>query len=831
MEALVFSSLLGLGYYLNKLRTTATPTSSAQRALDNVSANRSFRQTQQAISDRPSSSTLYDSRFLDAVRSDEVRRATAQAHMAIDPTLRRPRGMPTHHEDAHSEPESDRHPPMIRSSLSDQIMPIEHFTHNNPTPFYRGSPKQNRDAETFTGLVQKFTGTEAQAPKREQAPLFVPQKQDVFGMAADDVRDAYLSTMPKPRNRANETAIPSMIVGRPGIKDGETGDTYYDMRDRVLPKTVDELRTKAQPKATYEGRVLPGAGTTTERMEPSQVFQNRQSTVKELSHDDLFRTTGAFSKERARSVVLMNDTARQDTTREHFGTAAAPVSAARDRQRIPLRATARSTCPTSKNAFGPASSAVRQVTDYGRANIIVYSNERDLTSTRTYQGSVTSAIKAMVAPVVDALRGTKKEQTSTGVEGRAFGNVQPGGAMPPKMTVYDSEDVARTTIKDASLSEAPLLNVRGAAYKLTVYDPEDVARATLKDAGLAEAPIANVRAAVNKSVVYDPEDVTRTTLKQTVIGEAPVANLVGAAHKLTVYDPEDVARTTQKQTLLQDTHGMGSVVGASRKGRVVMNPDDSSRTTGRETLDPEDAVRNVAGRTTGVVYDPDDWEPQTTMKQIVAEAGRGDLVDGNVGRLQNTRGGAYATNDFHAEATHKQYLVDSGVSYGQATQFGNSHASGYLIAPDDIRDTIRQVTSDNDYYGASTTSVNAQMVYDSQRRVNETKELISQGRAPTKTGAKVGTEVGAIGEAVRLDPQRANLNIGDERAPQIQRGVLGLEQQQQQQQQVGTRERLMYDIDISNERLMLNIDATRTQLESNPVALPPPPSSPLPSSQ
>ena len=39
--------------------------------------------------------------------------------------------------------------------------------------------------------------------------------------------------------------------------------------------------------------------------------------------------------------------------------------------------------------------------DYGKSKIMVYENERDVTSTRVYQGNLTSLVKALVSPITD----------------------------------------------------------------------------------------------------------------------------------------------------------------------------------------------------------------------------------------------------------------------------------------------------------------------------------------------------------------------------------------------------------------------------------------------
>ena len=77
--------------------------------------------------------------------------------------------------------------------------------------------------------------------------------------------------------------------------------------------------------------------------------------------------------------------------------------------------------------------------------ILVYNNERDITSTRVYQGNLTSLIKSIAAPVIDMIKITKKEEFIDNP--RHFGNM--GIQIPSKQTIYDPNDIAKTTIKES----------------------------------------------------------------------------------------------------------------------------------------------------------------------------------------------------------------------------------------------------------------------------------------------------------------------------------------------------------------------------------------------
>lgn len=720
---------------------------------------------------------------------------------------------------------------VVRSTLSGMDMPADQFTHNNMVPFYGGSVRQPNAADAYSGRLEAFTGeggARAMGPRRqERAPMFSPHQTDFGGMGAEDVRAAYLASMPAPRNRAHEAPAPQQ-VGRPGVSvAGATGDVYYDARQAVLPKGVDDLRPATRPRTTYEGRVLPGgvASGGVQRPQQPHMAQQRQNTVTERGPGDLLRTTGAVVRPAVRPAVEAKQTSRQDTTRAYVGAAgsAASTSAASGRAPRPVeprdpmrdRSSLRAPAPGPAGVTGPSG-----VTDYGRESIAAPRKEDSVARGRL--GTLTGALKALVAPLQDMIRQTRKEEMVDAP--RAFGNPGAGGAsgVMPKMTVYDSADVARTTMREAGLVEAPRANLRGPALRGTVHDPEDVLRTTLKQAGLAEAPAANLRGPVHRGSVHDPEDTMRTTLKQATMVEAPMANLRGPAHRLTVFDPEDVARATLKETGIVDATGAGVMAPPVFKGQAVMDEDPAARATCRQTLGAVSSVRHAApGAVAHPAYDVDDWAPGATLKQMAAEAGRGGPVDGHVGALSEGGLGGYAGADVVAPVTQRQVGVDSDY-FGNMQSGVEQSAGAYGLSPDDIpRTTQRVLAADSDYFGTGGAHIPGAVSYVSAQaaEVDPTRELLQQGRVPTASSVKVAAGVEATGLAQRMDPQRSStLYAGGGALPALPvptptGDLLG----------DGTRgivdRSVLAELHAASDRMTDNIAAATTQLGDNPYAL------------
>lgn len=118
--------------------------------------------------------------------------------------------------------------------------------------------------------------------------------------------------------------------------------------------------------------------------------------------------------------------------------------------------------------------------DYGRSSFENRPNERDVTSQRTMALNLAPAEQGSV-PVhyLDDARPTRRTESEDGVT--TLGPAGPAGGAP-SVTVWDPNDVARTTVKETTIN----LDYRGIAgsasapNRLKVYDPADIARPTQK---------------------------------------------------------------------------------------------------------------------------------------------------------------------------------------------------------------------------------------------------------------------------------------------------------------------------------------------------------------
>jgi hypothetical protein len=206
-----------------------------------------------------------------------------------------------------------------------------------------------------------------------------------------------------------------------------------------------------------------------------------------------------------------------------------------------------------------------------------------------------------------------------------------------------------------------------------------------------------------------------------------------------------------KETNLVDLTGASIMAPVVRRSTAALQ--DVARLTTRNTVEQYDTVANPAPvREAGVVYDPDVWRPDVTLKQVLTEDGHDGVADGSVG-LGGTdmRGGAYATTEYDAKRTQKQSLADAGIlSYGPAQAVVVQAPGGYTVTKDGTEPTPteRQWTGHVEYFGGTGSSFVAKQTsheeYDNAT-IDTSREIIAQGRAPTAEAAKVAAGVVQMG--------------------------------------------------------------------------------------
>jgi hypothetical protein len=425
--------------------------------------------------------------------------------------------------------------PLFVSPLTGIEFKPGEFKHANMVPFAKKFTQPVGDA-AYSQTLDDYTGAGGtQFAKREQAPLFEPTNEPMgnpYGL--ESTTDFMESRVVESRNRANERPVESIRVG-PGLNQGYThlpsggfqqqaGEEFVQAR---MPRT-DDLRVATNPKLTYSAPVVKGShyittsGTAETVGQVSKYLPDKFYLNKEGERN--FVTTGADIKATARATQVLKHTTRPETSKEYSGVA----GQAEGKATYTVGST-RTPLAKQMGSWGYRNADLTALfnkdvdagqNDYGKSGVEIRPNERYYTGTRVHATNLAPDQHEGELHLQDEVRATRAEETIDNP--RAAGNFTAlGGGMAEKATVYDPNDIARTTIKETTIDNdwlgmaAPV----EAQPRLTVYDPNDTARTTIKE----------------------------TTIDNDYLGVA--AGAANAAQKLTVYDPDDIARVTGRNTL------------------------------------------------------------------------------------------------------------------------------------------------------------------------------------------------------------------------------------------------------------------------------------------
>jgi hypothetical protein len=399
------------------------------------------------------------------------------------------------------------------SSLSGAKIPIEQFTHNNMMPYYRGSVKQNTDVSGSHQMLERFNGTGEIHMKKQEVEHFGDVSSDMTNVYGAPVStDFEQSRMVQPTTRNNVLPFTPVRVA-PGVGLGAEGSPshgfdYYNPDD-VRERTVDDLRARNNPKLTFEGITLEGQkGAMMGKIGVTNKYT--ADSFYEQGSERYFTTVAGVQKEAQRACQILKNTTKPCTHTEYEGTAYQNKGdTARSIFGDPKRQQFTDESAGERNKES-SSRGVGSLDDYKMDFIQLYSNQRDNTACNTYQSNLTTFVKSLTMPFTEIITLNKKVLDVD--PSRAYGSLQ--STVPEKATIYDRNDVLRTTIKETNIHDNRTGNVE-LHKKIVTYNPNEIAKRTLRETLKNVTNDINISSEVPKQTIYDPEDKLKTTMKET----------------------------------------------------------------------------------------------------------------------------------------------------------------------------------------------------------------------------------------------------------------------------------------------------------------------------
>jgi hypothetical protein len=374
-------------------------------------------------------------------------------------------------------------------SLTGEPIDKNNFKHQNMAPFFGGKIRgATADTNITESVLDNMQGQGSQFfAKREQAPMFKPQDGYQFANGTPNVSDFMQSRVNPSMRMANVKPWEEQHVA-PGLNKGFTNDgsagfnSGMEARDLWLDKTVDQLRVATKPKTTFELSGHEGPGNYYIKNAPTM---QTQGVVEKHLPEKYFAsgperwmtTTGIEKAQTARGIELLHDVNRTGTTQEYYGSRANQSEGAYvNGEYMPVR---RPVLPVKDYASVSAAGMNNPTTgDYGSQSYSNLHNNRSTTRNDTVIGPVGGFMKAIVSPVMDFLRPTRKEDVVDNM--RSSGNA---GTTVSNGKVFNPADRTKTTIREMTEAELDCnhMNIQhqsANAYLVSKQQPTAVQRDT-----------------------------------------------------------------------------------------------------------------------------------------------------------------------------------------------------------------------------------------------------------------------------------------------------------------------------------------------------------------
>ncbi len=345
-------------------------------------------------------------------------------------------------------------------SLSGNYLKSDQFKHNNMVPFNGGKVKGRLYDDNITeSVLDNMVGTGSQVIKKiEQAPLFKPEANMQWAYGTPNQSDFYQSRVNPGMKNNNVKPFDTVMVG-PGLDQGYgiNGSNGYnsgmEARDKWLPKTVDQLRVETNPKLEYELTNHEGPAYSFIKTAPTtamlgRVEKQRPDTFFINTQDRWLTTTGAEKGETLRPIQEMGIVRRNDIPIDYMGpagttdvkAATAPQNYEPAKRHEAFEGGINHSRAVGKGTHIDGDNFLRSHTNYEN-------NRSTVAQPDTMRSGFSGAIGAVIAPLMDIFKPTRKDETINNV--RVYGDA--GTSAGAKGYVYNPQDTTSTTIKETTL--------------------------------------------------------------------------------------------------------------------------------------------------------------------------------------------------------------------------------------------------------------------------------------------------------------------------------------------------------------------------------------------
>ncbi len=408
------------------------------------------------------------------------------------------------------------------TSLDGREVDASYFNHNNMTPFFGSKLRGPVNPTSNESKLDTYLGTGSfQKNKEEQAPMFSPNEKVQHAYGAPNMNDFYQSRV-----------VPSMNMNgikpfqeereRPGLCGGDDFAGYNSgmgCREAWMPRGVDELRSLNRQKAT-DTMLLGHEGPAASRIKNVGVIgtvqKNRPDTAFEWGPERYFTTTGVGKAQTAQAIPIDRYVTRPETSVEYEGIKGVAQGCTKPLDPgsiLPSHRTENG--PTQIGVANSVGRAFATEGDYGAKSTQVYMNNRTYNQQDDdgYFGAMKSGIGAVVAPILEMLRPSRKENVVGNM--RVYGDAK---SAVGQGYLYNPNDAPAATMRETTENAPMHWNVnRGQSnngYLSTPYQSVEQNRDTTTQSYIGGAgSVHSAFRSYDAELSYVPSDMKNITAK------------------------------------------------------------------------------------------------------------------------------------------------------------------------------------------------------------------------------------------------------------------------------------------------------------------------------
>lgn len=383
--------------------------------------------------------------------------------------------------------------------MNGQQVDINSFKHNNMQPYFGSKMRgASNDLNLTESILDNKQGYGSQSfSKSESAPLFKPENGIHLANGTPNNSDFFQSRMNESMKMSNVTLWEQQRVA-PGLnlgygtqdskgfnKGGTEGSGGFNSamtsRETWMPKNVDDLRVENNPKQSFDliGHEGPLLNPIKQQGTIGKVEKHLPEKFYEGGPGRWFTTKGVEEAPPIRSTQVMPMENRIDTTSEYYG---AGGQQAKTTYINPNIEDSKRQSLESYPIINPT--ATRQnhanTNDHNLDSYKILPNNRTTDKENTELGGIFGMARAAIAPIVDILKPTRKENVIGNL--RQSGNVN---GLNPGVHIFNANDKTKTTNREMTTGKIDLnyvnvqsQNHRGDAYQVTQHQNYDNQRTT-----------------------------------------------------------------------------------------------------------------------------------------------------------------------------------------------------------------------------------------------------------------------------------------------------------------------------------------------------------------